>query len=52
MIRPCLASKPIPNVRDRIKSKIQQYWSDDIEDVDFEEVEFNEDDIFNPKPKE
>lgn len=44
--------KPIPNVRDRIKSKIQQYWSDDIEDVDFEEVEFNEDDIFNPKPKD
>lgn len=47
-----LGIKPIPNVRDRIKSKIQQYWSDDIEDVDFEEVEFNEDDIFNPKPKE
>lgn len=44
-----LGIKPIPNVRERIKSKIQQYWSEDIEDVDFEEVEFNEDDIFNPK---
>ena len=43
-----LGIKPIPNVRERIKSKIQQYWSDDIEDVEFEEVEFNEDDIFNP----
>lgn len=44
-----LGIKPIPNVRERIKSKIQQYWSEDIEDVDFEEVEFNEDNIFNPK---
>lgn len=46
-----LGIKPIPNVRERIKSKIQQYWSEDIEDVEFEEVEFNEDDIFNPKSK-
>ena len=44
-----LGIKPIPNVRDRIKNKIQQYWSDDIEDVEFEEVEFNEDDIFKIK---
>lgn len=46
-----LGIKPIPNVREKIKSKIEQYWSDDIEDVDFEPVEFNEDDIFKVKPQ-
>ena len=46
-----LGIKAIPNVREKIKSKIQQYWSEDIEDVEFEEVEFNEDEIFNTKPK-
>ena len=46
-----LGIKAIPNVRERIKLKIQQYWSDDIEDVDVEEVEFNEDQIFNIKPQ-
>lgn len=46
-----LGIKPIPNVRERIKSKIEQYWSDDIEDVEFEPIEFNEDDIFQLKPK-
>lgn len=46
-----LGIKPIPNVREKIKSKIQQYWSDDIEDVEFEEVEFNEEDIFKIKPQ-
>lgn len=45
-----LGIKAIPNVREKIKSKIQQYWSEDIEDVEFEEVEFNEDEIFNTKP--
>lgn len=46
-----LGIKPIPNVREKIKSKIQQYWAEDIEDVEFEEVEFNEDEIFNIKTK-
>lgn len=46
-----LGIKPIPNVREKIKSKIQQYWSEDIEDVEFEEIEFNEDEIFNIKTK-
>ena len=46
-----LGMKPIPNVRQRIQAKIKQYWNDDIEDVEFEEVEFNEDDIFHPKLK-
>lgn len=46
-----LGIKPIPNVRERIKSKIEQYWSDDIEDVEFEPIEFNEEDLFKLKPK-
>ena len=48
---PVLGIKPIPNIREKIKTKIQQYWSDDIEDVEFEEVEFNEDDIFKINPQ-
>lgn len=43
--------KVIPNIRERIKSKIAQYWSEDVEDVDFEEVEFDEEAIFNPPIK-
>lgn len=41
--------KPIPNIRQRIQDKIKQYWNDDIEDVDFEPIEFNEEEIFHPK---
>lgn len=41
-----LGIKPIPNIREKIEAKIKQYSNEDIEDVDFEEVEFNEDDIF------
>lgn len=41
--------KPIANIRQRIQDKIKQYWNDDIEDVDFEPVEFNEEEIFHPK---
>lgn len=41
--------KPIPNIRQRIQDKIKQYWSDDIEDIDYEVVEYNEDDIFHPQ---
>ena len=38
--------KPIPNVREKIKTTIQKYWHDEIEDVDYEPADFNEDDIF------
>lgn len=31
--------KPIPNVREKIKAKIAQYWNQQIEDVRFEELE-------------
>lgn len=39
--------KPIPNIREKIRAKKEQYWSEDIQDVQFEDVEFNPDDIFN-----
>ncbi|MEG1916251.1 MAG: hypothetical protein RR061_06180 [Muribaculaceae bacterium] len=41
--------KPIANIREKIEKKIKQYWNDDVEDIQFEEVEYNEEDIFNPK---
>lgn len=41
--------KPVPNIREKIQQKIKQYWSDEIEEVEFETVEFDEDSIFKPK---
>ena len=41
--------KPIPNLRDKIQSKIKQYWNEDIVDISFQNVEYNEEDIFKPK---
>lgn len=38
--------KPIPNVREKIRSTLERYWHDDIEDVDFEPADFCEEDIF------
>lgn len=46
-----LGLRPIPNLRDKIKKKIGQYWNDDVQTVDFEEIEYNENDIFKPKLK-
>ncbi len=40
---------PVPNIRELIKKKKEQYWNDDVVDVDFEPIEFNEDQLFNPK---
>ncbi len=44
--------KPVPNIREKIQKKIASYWNEEIEDVDYEPVEFNEDEIFKPKPKD
>lgn len=41
--------RPIPNIRERIQKKIASYWSEEVEDVEIEDVEYNEDDIFRPK---
>lgn len=42
--------KPVPNIRERIQEKIQSYWNEEVEDVDFEPVDFNADELFHPKP--
>ena len=41
--------KPIPNIRERIQKKIQSYWSEEVEDVEFEQVDFNADELFHPE---
>ena len=43
--------KPVPNIRETIQKKIASYWNEEFEEVEFEAVEFNEDEIFKPKPK-
>jgi len=42
--------KPIPNIREKIAQKLKQYWNEDVEDITFEEADFNEEDLFAPKP--
>lgn len=37
-----LGIKPIPNIQERIKAKKEQYWNEDIEDVEAEDIDFNE----------
>ena len=44
-----LGIKAIPDIRERIKKKIDQYWSEDVEDIDFENADFNEDELFHPE---
>lgn len=41
--------KPVPNIRERIQKKIQSYWSEEVEDVEFEPVDFNADELFHPQ---
>ena len=41
--------KPVPNIRERIQKKLQSYWSEEVEDVDFEPVDFNADELFHPQ---
>ena len=43
--------KPVPNIRERIQKKIASYWSDEIQEVEYETVEFNEEELFKVKPK-
>lgn len=40
--------KPIPNIREKIQAKIRSYWSEEVEDVEFEAVDFNADQLFHP----
>ena len=41
--------KPVPNIREKIQKKIASYWNDEVEDVDFEPVDFNADELFHPQ---
>ena len=41
--------KPIPNIREKIQAKIKSYWSEEVEDVEYEAVDFNADELFHPK---
>lgn len=42
--------KPIPNIRERIKKKIAQYDIAEIEDIEYEEADYNENDVFAVPP--
>ena len=42
--------KRLPNARDRIKEMKQKYWNEEIVDVEAEEVDYDIDSIFHPKP--
>lgn len=41
--------KQIPNIQEKIRAMKAKYMQDIAEDITFEEVDFNEDDIFNEK---
>lgn len=38
--------KPVPNIREKIASMLKKYWSEDVEDVRFEEAEYDEEKLF------
>ena len=42
--------KPIPNIREKIRKKLAQYRTEDIEDVEFEEADYKEDYVFAIPP--
>lgn len=44
--------KPVPNIKEKIAKKLKQYWNEDIEDVTFEESDFQEDSLFNIKSQD
>ena len=47
-----LGIKPIPNVEEKIASMLKKYRQEsmEIDDVDYEEVDLEEEELFNPKP--
>lgn len=44
--------KPIPNIKEKIAKKLKQYWNEDVEDVTFEEFDFQEESLFNIKSQD
>lgn len=39
----------MPNFREKIKAVKERYWTDQVKDVEFEEIDANLDEIFKPK---
>lgn len=44
--------KPVPNIKEKIAKKLAQYWNEDVQDVEYEEVDFDEEELFNLKKAE
>ena len=49
-----LGIKPIPNIDEKIAAMLRKYRQEsmDIDDVEFEECDLEEDELFNPKPSQ
>lgn len=41
--------KPIENIRLRMKEMKESYWNEEVEDIEYEEADFNEEELFKPK---
>lgn len=44
--------KRLPDHREKIRKTKEQYWSEDITDIDFEIVDNDPDELFKPKPND
>lgn len=44
--------KRLPDHREKIRKTKEQYWSEDIMDIDFEIVDNDPDELFKPKPND
>lgn len=40
--------KPVPNIREKIRALKERYWSEDVQDITFEDIELGEDELFRP----
>lgn len=41
--------EPLPDFREKIRKKKDQYWTEQTEEVEFEEIDFDQDELFRPK---
>lgn len=44
-----LGFKRIPNIEEKIKAKIRQYWNEDVETISYDEVDLDEEGLFKQK---
>lgn len=40
---------PVPNIKEKISVMLKKYWTEDIEDITYEEADFDEESLFNPQ---